>query len=278
MRTGEAVMYGDATAYSLQSDLILDDEEIANNWQLVEAADQKELQAFVTHKVFGVAAVKQRSQQCYTSGKPYNEVDGTWIRKWKLTHANGKDVWIIKSRLCGRGFLDKQKWDVQRSSSTASRISQRLAVSLAQLEKLDMELWDISNAFLQGLSFKELYDRAAELGLEVKAQRDVLFRPPRNVWRHLKTLDSKTFRVEGEEDYLFVLVLPKPMYGLVDAPFLWGIALSIVLKRDLGATPSLLDKDFYYWTERGHIIAIFTVHVDDVLAVGNPFWTGHGRC
>ena len=222
------------------------EKEIAQNWKVVETADKKDLQAFVTHKVFGVAAVKHRKEQCDSSGKPYNEVDGTWIRKWKLTREKGKDVWIIKSRLCGRSFLDKQKWDVQKSSTTASRISQRLAVSLSQLEKLEMELWDFSNAFLQGLSFKELYARAAELGLEVKAQRDVLFRPPPNVWRHLHALDGSTYRVEAWDIHLFILVLLKPMYGLVDAPFLWGIALSLVLKRELGGAPSLLDKDFYY--------------------------------
>ena len=71
---------------------------------------------------------------------------------------------------------------------------------------------------------------------------------------------------------LFILILLKPMYGLVDAPFLWGIVLAVMLKNDCGGTPSLLDNDFYYWTEKGHIVAIFAVHIDDILAVGTQYF------
>ena len=171
--------------------------------------------------------------------------------------------------MCGRGFLDKQKFDVQKASTTASRISQRLAVSLAHLERLELELWDISNAFLQGMSFDELHRRAKELNIEIKKKREIYFRPPANVWRHLKDLDRAKFNITLSEHYLYILILLKPMYGLVDAPFLWGLILSVFIRHTLGGTASFLDKEFYYWTANGHIEAIFTAHEDDILAIAS---------
>ena len=84
-----------------------------------------------------------------------NLIDAVWVRRWKYDPKLGRKV--IKSRLCGRGFLDKQKFDIQRHSSTASRLSQKLVVSVAQChDDFDLESWDISTAFLQGLTFEEL--------------------------------------------------------------------------------------------------------------------------
>ena len=40
-------------------------------------------------------------------------------------------------------WFKQQKYEIQKSSTTASRISQRLAVSIAQLEYLELELWDM---------------------------------------------------------------------------------------------------------------------------------------
>ena len=48
-------------------------------------------------------------------------IDATLVREWKFD-VKPKE-WVIKSRRCGRVFLDKQKYDIQRHSSTASRLS-----------------------------------------------------------------------------------------------------------------------------------------------------------
>ena len=85
-----------------------------------------------------------------------NFIDGTWVRKWKKVVQAGKSVWIVKSKFCGRGFL-AQQYEIQKHSSTASRISQRIAVSCAANEGWELESWGIANAFLQGLIFKELH-------------------------------------------------------------------------------------------------------------------------
>ena len=102
---------------------------------------------------------------------------------------------MIRSRLCGRGFLDNQKWAVDRHSSTAARVSQRMIVSICQCEPdFEAESWDISSAFPQGLQFSELSERSRELGLGVREEREVYIAPPANVWRHLRNLSNELIR------------------------------------------------------------------------------------
>ena len=108
-----------------------------------------------------------------------NVVDGVWVRRRK-----DRKKGIIRSRCCGRGFLDRQKTCIDRHSSTASRLSHKLLCSMAMQLDFKLEAWDISSAFLQGRKFSEISQRAAELGHEVRAHRRVWFRPPANVWRH----------------------------------------------------------------------------------------------
>eukprot|EP00959_Pyramimonas_sp_CCMP1952_P081980 1712843-Pyramimonas_sp.AAC.1 len=64
-----------------------------------------------------------------------------------------------------------------------------MMVSTCQSEPdFELESWDISSAFLQGLRFQELAARARELGLDIREHREVYIAPPANVWRHLKKL------------------------------------------------------------------------------------------
>eukprot|EP00959_Pyramimonas_sp_CCMP1952_P327506 6856108-Pyramimonas_sp.AAC.1 len=107
----------------------------------------------------------------------------------------------MKSRMCGRGYLDTQKFEVDRRSSTAARSSQRIQLSVAQTKGLDVESIDISADYLQGLTFKELLDRCRELGTDVRSTRKVHLRPPANVWRHLCKQWGWTFD-ESYSEYL----------------------------------------------------------------------------
>ena len=137
IRTGEIVSDG---IYSVTSDNILTEADFEKYWHLIEEADHKELLAFAKNKVF-----RPKRHSSFRE----NVVDAIWVRRWKQTLGpDGKSqVWIVKSRLCGRGFLDSQKNSIQRHSSTASRISQRMIVSIATLYGFDLESWDVSNAF-----------------------------------------------------------------------------------------------------------------------------------
>jgi hypothetical protein len=94
--------------FSVSSDEILTPEQVFANWPACEKADRDEVNSFVQHEVFRLAR-KQDSN---------NTVDGVWIRKWK-----DRAEEIIKSRCCGRGFLDKQNSTIDEHSSTASRLS-----------------------------------------------------------------------------------------------------------------------------------------------------------
>ena len=114
---------------------MLSPEDLVKYKDLVREADEKEIKAFVSDKVFKVVPLKDAT----------NKMNCLWLRTWKGD--------IVKSRLVVRGFLDKQKKMVSRYSSTASRLSQRLLCSLAVENDFDLEQWDIGNAFLKGFSF-----------------------------------------------------------------------------------------------------------------------------
>ena len=59
---------------------------------------------------------------------------------------------------------------------------------LAQHPDWELEAFDISTAFLQGLKFSEIHEKARQLGIEVREHRQAWLRPPANVWRHLRAL------------------------------------------------------------------------------------------
>ena len=140
-----------------------------------------------------------------------------------------------------------------------------MILSLCVLLGFELESWDISNAFLQGLSFKELQNRAKELKLELKEQRAVYLRPPANVWRHFREMPKSDIKIDFRYIMFFILVLLKPMYGLVDAPFLWQVALAVFLKTSLGGKASLLDDNFLFWHNGADLAMLMTIHVDDLL-------------
>ena len=242
----------------MQSDNELSESDIINYWPVVEKADKAELDAFIQHKVF--------SCKHYTDMESGNVMDATWVRRWKLSDGQ----WIVKSRLCGRGFLDSQKSVIQRHSSTASRLSQRIALSLGmQEDNMIMESWDVSNAFLQGLTFDMLQSKAKQFGMEPLAeQRQIYLSPPANVWRHFRNHPNSKIKISSANVPFFVLLLLKPMYGLIDAPLMWQVALSSFIKSDLHGIRSCYDENFYVWHDnKGQLSMVWTTHVDDIFAV-----------
>ena len=106
---------GDDCFSAAKQDL-LSEQDIIENFAAVDKADRDEIKSFVTHKVFQLDVQSNSS----------NEVDAVWIRKWKTRNPP-----VIKSRMCGRGFLDSQKSKIDRHSSTASIMSHRLGLSVA---------------------------------------------------------------------------------------------------------------------------------------------------
>jgi len=124
----------------------LDETKVLQHWPDFEASDKAELKQFVDEKVFRKVLLDDLPQGTAL-------VDATWVRKFKRT---ANKTLKAKSRLCARGFLDPQKEELPTRSTTATRLSQRLVLSVASTHSFSVRSWDVSGAFLKGLTFKRI--------------------------------------------------------------------------------------------------------------------------
>jgi hypothetical protein len=268
--TGECYRVDETTDILTAHDLITHEQEVI-------AADRDEIHSFVKFRVFEVA---RRSKARF---RPMSCV---WVRRWKYKTINNIKTRVVKSRLCVRGFLDPQKTGLSKHSSTASRISQRLALSITVNNNFALESWDISSAFLQGFTFSTLSQCASQLGMDIRGlQREAYICFSDNVWCHLRTANMPNCPPVGSDLSQYCAQLLKPMYGLIDAPLLWQLCLRHFIVKFLHGRPSIYDDNFYSW--RGNddnnnndnnqnttkqqpikqmtITAVLTAHVDDTL-------------
>ena len=251
----------------------LTEDDMRRYASLVIEGDRKELEQFIKFDVFEVVARAQLPPKA-------NVVDCTWVRKWKV---KGK---VVKSRLCSRGCFDRQKYQIEKHSSTATRLSQRVVLSLGMCDgaldasftngpedHIDTESLDISSAFLQGLEYRDLEKQARALGYEVKTPRAVFVDPPENVWWHWRSMRDtpKALRVPDDMRAKFVLRCKRAMYGFVDAPLMFQLALICFLINDTGAIKSVWDDNYLYWIWDGKHVLSMTAHVDDLQVTGTKF-------
>ena len=251
---------------------ILTEADFQRYSRLIEEADYKELQQFIHYEVF-------RVEQRRNLPRGSNIVDGIWVRKWKTY---GK---VVKSRMCSRGCFDKQKHLIDKHSSTATRISQRVVISSGLTgtmsgydgshyyddpDDVDTESLDIQGAFLQGLTFDDLAHRARALGYELKELRDIFVQPPENVWRHFRKMDKapNSFKIPDNKRSQYVLYCLRPMYGFTDAPLLFQLALLCFLIDSTGAYKSVWDENYLYWIWNDRHVLSLTAHVDDLQITG----------
>ena len=233
----------------------ISEEDVFGIWKQVEEADKAEVAQFVQEKVF---------QKIHKDAFTHDHViiDARWVRKFKKMADGTKKV---KSRLCARGCLDKQKDLLTTRSTTATRLSQRLLLSMAATFDLNVESWDIGGAFLKGLSFHEIRRMLLKMGINSPV-RAVIVLPPPNVWRHLASM-SDDFK--GNDSAMWGLLCLKPIYGLNDAPLAWQLCLREYLQQ-INGSASALDENSWRWKRPdGSILAACTCHVDD-LAVAAP--------
>jgi hypothetical protein len=187
-------------------DILTPDEEVKHRKE-VEAAMLQELQTWAKFKCF--------------SRKPKREarniIDCRWVLKWKwelaATEASTsaieqKSRRVIRARLTVRGFKDLEKHLVDRYAGTAQRYSQRVLVSEAVMRGWDIGTTDISKAFLQGVTYKELSEMTGE------PVREVNFYLPARSSVLLKQVDG----FQNFNPQLEVLHCDKPGTGSVDAP------------------------------------------------------------
>ena len=166
---------------------------------------------------------------------------------------------IVRSRLCLRGFKDIDRDSVAKYAGTSTRHSQRLVCSEAVLRKWDMATTDISKAFLQGVTYKELAELTGE------PLRVVHFDLPAYCIPFLR-------KVPGYEDYdprTEVLHCDKPGTGCNDAPRCLSLKLAKVTKEMCGMTQCGADGELCFLYKDGKLLAVMTKHVDDLKIAGD---------
>ena len=106
-----------------------------------------------------------------------------------------------------------------------------------------------------------------------QCQRKVWITVPGDVWF---ILDKLGFCNVGLNWGWHCLELLKAMYGLVDAPVLWSIALRFFVIRDMHGLPSRYDENFFYWLDPKapdcQFVAVCTIHVDDLVLAASKGW------
>ena len=232
-------------SYLIEQDLPeLNAKDVKENQKLVDAAVAAEWASWNDNNSFWPIL----------RSKSTNIIDTRWVHKWKII--DGKRS--IKSRLCARGFKDRDGDTLETSASTATRWAQRLVISTAVNHGWTIMIADVKCAFLKGMTFEEI----AELtGTKL---RKVEINPPRDSWRFLSAFQC----MKGCNETTHILGLNKPVYGLKDAPRAWRIKLDIVL-RGLLAVPMKEDPSLYMWHERGKLVCLATTHVDDLKMCGD---------
>ena len=150
--------------------------------ETIYEADRAELKSFIDNQAFTPRLVSTIGEHEWR-----RPIDTIWIRRWKPM-SDGKR--ICKSRLCARGCFDSQKHLVGRTSSTATRLSQKLLMSrCANNPAWTCESWDVTTAFLQGISFDDIPKFARALKMDIPlVDRIVYLTVPGNVWYHLLRL------------------------------------------------------------------------------------------
>ena len=234
--------------------------DVLRHWPLFETADREELRQFIDQNIFKKVWLGDLEEGTTV-------VDATWVRKFKRL-PNGELA--AKSRLCARGFLDPQRQELPTRSTTATRLSQRLVVSVAATHNFILASLDVSGAFLKGFTFEKVRQVLAKRGI-VSPPRKVVVVPPPNTWRQLAHFDE-SFYVPEESYGKFGLLCQKPAYGLNDAPLAWQMSLQETLEEG-GGVQSLLDECLWHFKHPdGRLKGLVSTHVDDLaIASGEQF-------
>jgi len=230
---------------------VLTAKDVSEFWPEVEKADLKEMKSFVEHKVFRPLL----KMNCYDQ-----VMDAIWVRRWKWDP--NTQVWIVKSRMCLRGYLGPQKLHIPTRATTASRLSQRMILSLSALLGFEVESLDVGTAFLDGFTFEEFTQALRQRGIDAPT-RLVIVEPPANCWRHLAAIGMQMFGACLDNIDLYRLTVVKPAYGLGDAPLGWQLYLK-EFYADHGGKESKHDENFYmWWNKQGLVSKLATAHMDD---------------
>ncbi|CAK9062838.1 unnamed protein product [Durusdinium trenchii] len=116
---------------SLSEEMVIEEDDLASIWSVVEEADEKELRQFIDEKAFTKIPLSD-----VIDDPNVVIIDGVWVRCWKIKL--GKK--IVKSRMYARGCFDTQPMELATRSATASRLSQRILMSTAAVMNEEPEV------------------------------------------------------------------------------------------------------------------------------------------
>ena len=157
---------------------------------------------------------------------------------WVLTEKEVDGVRVVKARLTVRGDQEDAS-GIRKDSPTVRKGNIKIFATVAAKERWEIKTCDVTSAFLQG----------------VEIDRDVFVRPPAEK------------RIPG-----VLWKLLKAVYGLVDAPRGWHLALDDEFMKT-GCGKCSLDPAMYlYFTDDGGervVQGIAVTHVDDILHGGS---------
>ena len=228
---------------------LLTREELLQHSDQISAAILTELKTWLKYECF-----KRRLRKTAR-----NIVDCKWVIKWKHELLpDGSTRRIIRARLTIRGFKDIDAANLTRYAGTSQRYSQRLLASEAANRKWPVVSTDISKAFLQGVTYKELAEQTGE------PLRDVCFYLPPSTVAALKQLP-------GYHDFdpaVEVLWCVKPGTGSVDAPRAFHLKLAKVTRNKCNLVPTKTDAELLIFHKDGVLLAVLAIHVDDLKLTG----------
>ena len=249
------------------SDLTAADQ--AAHWPEVAASMKKELKTWLEYEC--ISRKKRSDPTCR------NIIDCRWVIKWKHDQAvqdaasttEAVKRWVIRSRLCLRGFKDVDAQHLDSYAGTATRWTQRVLASESVIRKWDMCTTDISKAFLQGVTYKEL---AAATG---EPLREVNFTLPAYANAFIRELP-------GWEDFnpaTEVIHCDKPGTGCNDAPRCFSMKLAQITQQEIGMKACTVDNELCILHESHsaeakkskygkRLVCIMAKHVDDLKLCG----------
>ena len=173
-----------------------------------------------------------------------------WILTWKPLDENNNDnpknkppATKAKARLVILGYLDPQLEELPRDSPTLGRNAKMLLLQLLASKQWDLRSFDIRAAFLQG---------------KPQPGRTLAIEPVAELAQALQLATNEICRLE------------KGAYGLIDAPYLWFVAISDELKS-LGFETSPFDPCLFTLRDPtdNSIAGAIGLHVDDGICGGN---------
>ena len=176
-----------------------------------------------------------------------------WILTWKPIDSDespnkNKTSPLVKAkaRLVILGYLDPQLEELPRDSPTLGRNAKMLLLQLLASKQWDLRSFDIRAAFLQG---------------KPQPGRTLAVEPVPELAQALQLATNEICRLE------------KGAYGLVDAPYLWFVAISDELKN-LGFEASPFDPCLFTLRDPKDrsICGAIGLHVDDGICGGNRYF------